>query len=289
MPLHPPPRQVPEPDRRGGERRVSYARFIPREEMPEEIEAWSPEALNGPPIARPPIFAPPPPEPKPEAAKSNAASAGAADEQAPPPANIEELTKGARQSGYQDGYRDGLAALDAFKQSFSRQISGQIGTLVTSFDADLRALEDQMAESLLRCAVELARQVVRNELQTHPDLIARVAHDAVEALQLSAKHVRVRVHPDDFPLVKAGAGDEMRARNAQILPDESILRGGCTVESDIGTVDATLPTRWQHAAATLGQISVWEDRRSARAQTPPPGPTPAPPPLEASSAPEGEA
>ena len=44
-----------------------------------------------------------------------------------------------------------------------------------------------------------SRQVVRSELSQNPELIARVAHDAVEALQLSARHVRVRVNPDDYP------------------------------------------------------------------------------------------
>jgi flagellar assembly protein FliH len=250
---HPPPRQVPEPERRESDRRGSYARFIPREEMPADFAAWTPGVLNGPPIARPPISAPAPVPPP----------AAAAAPVAPPAPNMEEVAHTARQSGYQDGYRDGLAALDAFKQSFSQQMSGQIGALVQSFDTDMRALEDQMAETLVRCAVELSRQVVRNELNTRPELIARVAHDAVEALQLSARHVRVRVHPDDYPLVQAGAGEEMRARAAQVIPDDSIMRGGCTVESDLGSVDATLAARWQHAAAMMGQTSVWEDRRGA--------------------------
>ena len=256
MPLHPPPRQVPPPERREGDRRSSYARFIPSEEMPPDFTAWNPSALNGPPVARPPISAPPPPVPKPTPEETAAAQAAAA-----PLPNVEELTQAARQGGYQDGYRDGLAALDAFKQSFSRQMSGQIGALVTSFDTDMRALEDQMAATLVRCAVELARQVVKNELQTHPELIARVAHEAVEALQLSARHVRVRVHPDDYPLVLEGAGEEMRARAAQVIPDEAVPRGGCTVESDIGSVDATLPSRWQQACAGLGEAGVWQDRR----------------------------
>ncbi|HEY4081991.1 MAG TPA: FliH/SctL family protein [Burkholderiaceae bacterium] len=261
---HPPPRQVPPPERREGDRRESsYARFIPREEMPAKFEAWTPGVLDGPPIARPPISAPAPPPP-PAAVKPVE----------PPPPNLEQVAQAARQSGYQDGYRDGLVALEAFKQSFSQQMSGQIGMLVQSFDTDMRSLEDQMAETLVRCAVELARQVVRSELQARPELIARVAHDAVEALQLSARHVRVRVHPDDYPLVQTGAGEEMRARGAQVIPDDSIMRGGCTVESDLGSVDATLPARWQHAAAAMGQVSVWEDRRGAATPEPDEGAKP---------------
>jgi len=245
-----PIRQVPEPERRQTERRSSYARFIPSEEL-SGVTAWTPGALNGPPVARPPISAPPPPAaPEPEAPP------------APPQPSIEELQKDARQAGYQDGYRDGLAALDAFKQSFSRQLTAQLAGIIKTFDADMHTLEEQMALTLTRCAIELARQVVRSEIETRPELIARVARDSVEALQLAARHIRVRVNPDDLPLVIEGAGEELRARDAQILPDPEIARGGCTVDSDLGSVDATMPARWQLACASLGQTSVWQDRRS---------------------------
>ncbi|MDN3919770.1 FliH/SctL family protein [Roseateles violae] len=249
-----PPRQVPAPERRAGEerRQSSYSRFIPREEL-GGFAAWSPDALSGAPAAaRPPISAPPPkpsvePPPPP----------------APPAPNLEELQHAARQSGYQDGYRDGLAALEAFKQSFAQQMTAQIGALVSSFDADLLALEEDMAQALARSAIELARQVVRSEISLRPEHIANVVHDAVEALQLSARHVRVRVNPADFPLVVQGAGEALKAREAQLLPDPEVPRGGCKVDSDIGSVDATLAARWQQAAAAMGQASLWVERRAA--------------------------
>ncbi|MEJ6007229.1 FliH/SctL family protein [Paucibacter sp. AS339] len=253
------PRQVPPPERREGEeRRGSYARFIPREEL-QGFAAWNPDALSGASNAkRPPISAPAAP-----------AAAPATPQPAPEPEpSQQELLHAARQSGYQDGYRDGMAALDAFKQSFAQQMSAQIGGLVRSFDADFRAMEDEMAQALARCAVELARQVVRSEISQRPEHIARVAHDAVEALQLSARHVRVRVNPADYPLVIEGAGEEMRAREAQVLPDPEVPRGGCKVDSDISSVDASLATRWQQAAAAMGQASLWEDRRGTGSNEP---------------------
>jgi flagellar assembly protein FliH len=138
-----------------------------------------------------------------------------------------------------------------------------LGQLVTSFDAEFLALETQMAEALTRTAVELARQVVRSEITQRPEHIASVAHDAVEALHMSARHVRVRVNPADFELVMSGAGDAMKARDAQVLPDPDVARGGCAVESDIGSVDASLAARLQQAGAAMGQTSLWEDRRGA--------------------------
>jgi flagellar assembly protein FliH len=248
------PRQVPPPTRPDGQapRTSSYSRFIPREEL-SDFAAWNPDVIEGAPDKRPPIFAPPPPPP-PKVAP------------APPPEpepQLDELLHAARQSGYQDGYRDGMAALDAFKKSFAQQMSAQLGTLVKSFDGEFRELEEQMATALAGMAVELARQVVRSEITQRPEHIAQVAHEAVEALQLSARHVRVRVNPADLPLVLDGAGEEMKAREAQVLPDPEVPRGGCKVESDIGSVDATLASRWLLVTGAMGQSSLWEDRRQS--------------------------
>ena len=258
-----PPRQVPPPDRREGERRGSYARFIPGEEI-QGAKAWSLDNLGSP---SPSPFAPM----RPGAAQPPAPAAAPAEPPPPPEPSVAEQLHAARQSGYQDGYRDGMAALDAFKQSFAKQISAQLGALVQSFDAEFDALEQQMADALARSAVELARQVVRGELVQRPELIADVAHQAVEALLINARHVRVRVNPEDLPLVLDGAGEELRAREAQVLPDPTVARGGCKVDADICSVDATLPARWQQAMAAIGQASLWEDRRGNGAAEPPTG------------------
>lgn len=248
MATRPPPRQVPPPERREGDRRGTYARFIPGEEL-QGAKSWNLDNLGG--TAAPSPFAPAKP----------AAAAAPVEPPAPPEPDLQELLHAARQAGYQDGYRDGMAALDAFKHSFAQQISAQVGVLVKNFDAEMQALEGDMAQSVARIAVELARQVVRSELSQNPELIARVAHDAVEALQLSARHVRVRVHPDDFPLVQEGAGREMQAREAQLIPDAEVARGGVKVDADIASVDATIATRWQQAVSSIGQQSIWQDRR----------------------------
>lgn len=252
-----PPRQVPPPDRREGDRRGSYARFIPGEEL-QGAKAWNLDNLGD---TAPSPFAPLRPGAQPPAP----AAAAPVEPPPPPEPSAQEQLHAARQGGYQDGYRDGMAALDAFKQSFAQQMSRQMGTLVNGFDTEMRALEDEMAASVARIAVELARQVVRSELAQRPELIARVAHDAVEALQLSARHVRVRVHPDDFPLVHDGAGQELQAREAQLIPDAEVARGGVKVDADIASVDATIAARWQQAVSAIGQQSIWEDRRGADA------------------------
>jgi flagellar assembly protein FliH len=233
-------KNVPPPE--GSSKASAYARFIPREEL-SSFEAWNPSALSG-------------------ADPSATAGMPTAEPEAPTLSVAEQLAaqlRAARQSGYQDGYRDGLAALEGFKQSYAAQITAQLGRLVESHGAQLDGLQQQLAQAIAVCATSMARQVVRSELAARPELVAAVAQEAVEALLLSARHITVRVHPDDQPLVAQGAADTLQARGARLIPDASIARGGCRVDSDIASVDGTVAARWRRASAALGAETEWPD------------------------------
>ena len=213
----------------------AYSRFIPREEL-GDFAAWKPGAFGaGAETAAAPAA---PPEPTPE----------------------EWLAKisAARQAGYQDGYRDGLVALEGFKQSFAAQATAQIGALLQGFDSQFGALEQRIAASVAQTAVKLARQVLRAELEQRPELVARVAAEAVNAVLLSARHITVQVHPQDLPLVAEGADEALQARGARLIADPALARGGVVVESDLGAIDARVEARWAEAAAALGVDEPWD-------------------------------
>ena len=229
-------------------RGAPQSRFIPREEL-EGFASWRPGSFGagGMPSPHPAdrpenkVHAAPPPPP-------------------PPPTEAEWLAEvqHAREAGYQDGYRDGQVALEAFKENFARQMAAQFGNLLASLDEQWNGLEEQMALAVTRTAVQLARQVVRHELDTRPEIIAKVAQEAVNAIVLSARHLRVHVHPADQQHVAAGAGEALKARDVRIIADPAIEPGGCIVDSDLGQVDARIGTRWAAAAAVFGREDTWD-------------------------------
>ncbi len=233
-------RNVPAPD---GSRPSVYSRFIPREEL-NDFAAWTPGTLD---------MAGANPDPSLRSRRQAPAEPPAADADA----DLQTLLNTTRQQSYQDGYRDGLAALEAFKQSHARTVAAQIGALLTSTGDQLDELQQQMAAALAVSATNLARQIVRTELQTRPELVAQVATEAVDTLLLSARHITVRVHPDDHDVVQHGASEVLKARGARVIGDSNVARGGCLVESDIGTVDAEMQTRWRLATGTLGCDQPW--------------------------------
>lgn len=186
---------------------------------------------------------------------------------APPPPPVEELLAQARQEGYQDGYRNGLAALESYKQTQAAQMaaymSDQVGALASDFHQRLESLEQQLAGRIAGVALELARQVVRTELRQSPELVVDVAEQAMGALLASARQVIVRLSPDDHALAQAQLSEMLAARGARLVPDASVQRGGCIVESDIAVVDASVEARWARAAAALGYEAPWHDGREA--------------------------
>jgi len=196
-----------------------------------------------------------------EAARAAEASAAPAG----PP--VEELIDQARQQGYQDGYRNGLAALESYKQTQAAQLAAhmndQIGALASDFHHRLESLEQQLAGRIAGVALELARQVVRTELRQSPELVVDVAEQALGALLASARQVIVRLNPDDHALAQAQLSEMLAARGARLVPDASVLRGGCIVESDIAVVDATVEARWSRAASALGYEAPWHGGREA--------------------------
>ncbi len=247
-------RNVPPP---AGSKSSVYARFIPREEL-SSFAAWSPDALSG-------GAAPGAPgslrraTDKPTAANDTPSAA----------TELAAQLRAARQSGYQDGYRDGLVALDAFKQAYAGQVTAQLGVLTAAYQGELDALQQQLAQAVAATAAQVARQVVRSELSTRPELVLAVAQEAIATLLMSARHITLRVHPDDHALVAQGAGEALAARGARLVADAGLARGGCTVESDIGAIDASLQTRWERAAAALGCESGWAAGVEPAAPTPP--------------------
>jgi flagellar assembly protein FliH len=233
------PRPVPPPAEgaRTSAPRDVYSRFIPREEL-SSFASWSFGDVS--------------------AAGAGGATARAEPETPPDPAeqHAHEL-RAARQSGYQEGYRDGLVALEGFKQSFASQTTAQVGALVRSVGEQLDALQQEIARAVAATAVALARQVLRSELALRPEAAAAVAEQAIAALLPSARHLVLRVHPDDHALVAAHSADAIAARGARLVADPQIARGGCRVESDIGLVDATIDERWRRAVAALGSDLPW--------------------------------
>jgi flagellar biosynthesis/type III secretory pathway protein FliH len=103
------------------------------------------------------------------------------------------------------------------------------------------------AESELRVlAVRIAEKILARELALKPDAVADVVAQAL-AHAGEPRDVVVRMNPADLEAIERGKPRLVeRVRSARAVTfraDETVARGGCIVESELGVVDARLSTQ----------------------------------------------
>lgn len=175
-----------------------------------------------------------------------------------------------RQAGYAEGYAAGFAQGHAQATlEGQRQITEYIATqgqqtaatLASVFDSvrqQLAQAEQVMAQGVLELACELARQVLRHEMSTNPNALQPVVREALGLLAVDSKAAVVRMNPLDIEVLAEVVRQEFSNLALTLLPDATLVRGGCIVESAGTVVDGTVEKRWLRAVSSLGLEAAWE-------------------------------
>ncbi len=163
----------------------------------------------------------------------------------PNEAELEALRAEAFDEGYATGFDQGLA--DAAAQA------EQLRTLAHQAASVFRDYEAVLAPKLLDLAIELARQVVRTELQTRPETILAVLKEAFGQLVGEQTGRQILLNPADAALVRQQLNEDNALSGWTIVEDANITPGGLKLLSHQCLVDATLESRWQRTLATLGR------------------------------------
>jgi flagellar assembly protein FliH len=168
------------------------------------------------------------------------------------PLSGKQVAQRALESAYQRGLSEGFSAGTEHITRESSSMANRIDSLLTSMQSQFEAFDKDVADAVLGLAFSLARQVVRSELDLRPELVATSVKDALQSLSLKAAFPSIYVNPDDVNLIKSVLGEELSMRGCRIIADNTISRGGCRLESDTSTVDATIESRWERALNNMG-------------------------------------
>jgi flagellar biosynthesis/type III secretory pathway protein FliH len=131
----------------------------------------------------------------------------------------------------------------AVAEGRERGLAAVTELLTAARAASVRA--QQGAEADLRTlAVRIAERILGREISLSPQAVVDIAAEALSYAG-SPKEVLLRVHPDDLEALSRGRPRLLercaRAQAVQFRADPAVGRGGCIVETELGTVDARLP------------------------------------------------
>ena len=151
-------------------------------------------------------------------------------------------------AAYEQGFRQGE---EAARQALTAQLSPALNAFqqATTEVVHLRATVLQQAEEdIITLAFQLARKIVQYEALEHREVLAATLGRALEHV-VQQDQIVVRVHPDDVHYATEIKEELGHARGdietLTVKGDTSIGRGGCLVESSLGTIDARIEAQFE--------------------------------------------
>lgn len=166
---------------------------------------------------------------------------------------LEAIRQDAYNEGFVTGEKDGFRAgqLKA-KQEADAALAARLASLeqlMSQLFAPIAEQDQQLEVALVNLVSHMARQVIQRELSSDSSQIRQVLREALKLLPMGADNVRIHLNPQDFEMVKALR--ERHEESWRILEDESLLPGGCRVESEHSRIDASIETRLNQALKQL--------------------------------------
>src|SRR5687767_8363353 len=145
--------------------------------------------------------------------------------------------------GRQAGYEEGLTRWNEALLEFSREHE--------------QLLKDS-EQAVLKLAVRLAEKIIGQQLLLSPETIVDIVREGLKSLR-SDKSVSVKVHPTHLETLRNSIarlqdllGPDCRVR---FVADPGISPGGCTIESELGVIDAQIETQLKCLEEALKRVS----------------------------------
>ena len=212
---------------------------------------------------------PPVPEPveRSQAAEPDKQSLPAAETPPPSPQPPLPDMDAIRAEAYEQGKQDALQGTRETEQTQQSELRRTIEAF-TRACADVDNLHEELLEQsrgdMINLVIALSRKIIGRELATGRDVIADTLKKAIE-LAMKNDAYDIWLNPDDLAVVEKMVPDliaSVQQLNHIILKtDPEILRGGCRLDSDICTVDATIDAQLETALEFLEEKSTNNENR----------------------------
>jgi len=157
-----------------------------------------------------------------------------------------------------EAYKKGrLDAEQDFKLEMEK-IKSECASLTALFQNAVNQLIDKREKiwqeselEIVKLILTISSKMVGEEISNHgKDVIKYVVKEALSHVS-GKKIVAVRISPDDAKKINLLEEIKWVDQNIKILEDGAITSGGCVIETDFGSVDCQIETRWEEIRKAL--------------------------------------
>jgi flagellar assembly protein FliH len=170
---------------------------------------------------------------------------------------IRKIQEEAELAGYAAGFEKGQVAGLSEGRRQSEVLVQQLACLANGFRAELVRADETVAREILDLSLDVAKAMLKVGLEVQPDIVIPVVSEAIHYLPALHQPAILYLHPEDASLVKQYIGEQLEESGWKVVDEPLMERGGCRIETATNQIDATIGTRWQRIASSLGRSSRW--------------------------------
>jgi len=147
------------------------------------------------------------------------------------------------QEAYDKGFASGEETGKKIgEDSYNDQLN-QAKVLITELSNERQRLNKQYEAELLPLIKTMVDRLVNHEVSVNHLVIEKCLNKALSYV-VAKSSVIVHISPDDFMAIRDASLDNpdflQGAENIELMEDPAISQGGCLLETDFGSIDATL-------------------------------------------------
>jgi len=160
--------------------------------------------------------------------------------------------------GYDEGYREasekGKKEYQELKEKLQLEYEKEVEKIknfLKNCEAEFKKVVLDLDQEVLKLALDIAKKLVFKEISSDVKTSLRVIREALKYIAEGSR-VKIKVNPEEFSAIKNAFEKEKTAFEIlEVVPDESISRGGVFIETEMGKIDATFEKRWEKLVEAL--------------------------------------
>ncbi|MFC1513497.1 FliH/SctL family protein [candidate division KSB1 bacterium] len=157
---------------------------------------------------------------------------------------FEERLSQEKQIEYQSGFEEGKEQGRAEEHEQLSEIKAKLGESIKEVLDFKDNLIFEAEKTIIDLALRFAKTIVGQEIKSSKTVVKNQLKKALEYLSDESSLI-IRINPDDAEqfIDKEKCIPEQYLSSVKIITDDSITRGGCVVETDLGVIDSTIESQ----------------------------------------------
>lgn len=164
---------------------------------------------------------------------------------------IEQLKTEAYHDGFQKGFaqgsEEGHAAALANAASQIAEAQAEAKEIILAARGQAHEMLQLAETQIVDIALTIARKVLKREIDENPMTILPIVKEALSKV-VDQDNIVLRVNPDDTELLEHAKRDLQHMiggdKKLAIVADHTVSPGGCLIDTESGTVDASIDTQF---------------------------------------------